>query len=107
MPSVAFRWCVAPGQISRMQMMKRILLPVILALGVVGVVGAQEEVIYQDRAAKKEATYKGKIDDESAAGIKIKVIEDKKTVTKFVAAGDIVQVTYPIAGVATLDYRAP
>src|SRR4051794_22837608 len=87
--------------------MKRILLPAILVLCLLGVVPAQEEVIYQDRVAKKEGSYKGKIDDESAAGIKIKVTEGKKTVTKFVPAGDIVQVTYPLAGVATLDYRRP
>ena len=68
----------------------------------VGPARGQDTVIYQDRAGK-QATARGTIQDESPAGIKIKVGEEVLDLP----ALSIRQVTYKVKDVTAIDYRYP
>jgi tetratricopeptide (TPR) repeat protein len=61
---------------------------------------AQDKVTHYDRAAKKEITTEGTIQDETAAGIKIKT----GATVKEIAAGDISEVVHQVANVPRLTY---
>ncbi|MFO0927022.1 MAG: tetratricopeptide repeat protein [Gemmataceae bacterium] len=85
----------------------RAALSLALVVTVYGVTRGQDAVLYTDRATKKEARYTGTIEDESPAGIKIKVKEGKETVTRAVPTPDIVSVQYQTKDIDKLTFRAP
>jgi tetratricopeptide (TPR) repeat protein len=87
--------------------MKRWLLAGVLVLMVAGVVRAQEIITYRDRVKKKDEVIKAAITAESPSGIKIKVKEGKKDVTRTIKAADIVQIVYSAKDVAALEFRRP
>jgi hypothetical protein len=90
--------------------MKRIghrwLLGAVLAGLVMGAVRAEDEVLFFDRATKKEGSIKGTIQDETPAGIAIKG-KGKDAPVKQIAAADVRQVVYQVAGVTAPEFRKP
>jgi hypothetical protein len=87
--------------------MKRWALAPVLVLMVAGVVHTQEVITYRDRAKKKDETIKATIAEEGPAGLKVKLKQGKKEVTKTIAAGDVVQIVYTTREVPAIDFRAP
>jgi tetratricopeptide (TPR) repeat protein len=88
--------------------MYRWLTTAVLAACLAGLVKAQDIVTYHDRVTKKDnVQVRGKIEEESPAGIKIKVKEGKKEVVKVIAAGDIQTILYKVPDLAALEYRKP
>jgi hypothetical protein len=76
---------------------------------VVAVVGASraDTVHFIDRATKKEKTYVGTIQEESLAGIKIKLRSGKNPPVMTVPPGDVTYVVYETKDVDAVSYRAP
>src|SRR5262245_58048501 len=88
--------------------MRRWALAPVLVLMVAGVVRTQEDITYRDRAKKKDETIKkAVIVEESPAGIKVKIKQGKKEVTKTSPAGDIVQIVYSLKDVSAIEFRDP
>jgi tetratricopeptide (TPR) repeat protein len=90
--------------------MHRWLLTALLTVGLAGLALArQDSVNYFDRVAKKKDSVKitGKIEEESPAGIKIRVKEGKKEIVKEIPTADIEQIEYRVPEVTTLNFRAP
>lgn len=85
--------------------MKRLIFSaVVLAFFGLGQARAQlDEVIYIDRAAKKEVSIRGKVEKESPAGVSVK----ERTTNSDIAAADIVQINYYSTAVPVVDFRAP
>ena len=88
--------------------MYRWLMTAVLAACLTGMVAAQDIVTYHDRVTKKKgAEVRGKIEEESPKGIKIKVREGKKEVIKEIPASDIERILYKAEGVLPPEFRAP
>jgi hypothetical protein len=96
--------------------MNRILRAVLtggMVLALVGLTRAQDSkrstdiVRYVPSGAKKEAEYRGTIEDESPSGLKIKVREGKDMVVKTVPAREITYIFYSGPDVDSLTYRRP
>jgi hypothetical protein len=87
--------------------MKRIGLAFCVAWLGVGVVQAQDRVLYLDRQTRKEADVTGTISKESPAGITIKVRDGRNFKDINVPAVDIRQVLYKNNAVSAPDYRKP
>jgi hypothetical protein len=66
-----------------------------------------DQVRYLPPGAKKEAEYRGTIEEESPAGIKIKVREGKEMNVKTVPAREITYVFYHTPEVDAIAYRRP
>lgn len=85
---------------------RRILLAAGLALGLLGVVKAQDTVYFVDRVANKDMTYVGSIVEESPLGIKLR-LRGKEGEVKLIPAETITRVDYQDKEVAAVDYRRP
>jgi predicted negative regulator of RcsB-dependent stress response len=94
----------------------RVALAAVLALAMVGLTRAEDVVhLKKDRPSKKKDVkdpkeqepdeYRGKIEEESPAGIKIKLKRSKDKDLKFIPAGDIDQVAYDCGDVASSVFR--
>lgn len=83
----------------------RVVLSLVLVMAVFGLARAQDVVSYFDRVAKKDQEYKGTIEEETSAGIKIKVKAGKDTESKFVPAASISRVFYQHRDVTLVEYR--
>jgi tetratricopeptide (TPR) repeat protein len=88
--------------------MHRWLTTAVLAASLAGLVKAQDIVTYHDRVTKKDnVEVRGKVEEESPSGIKVKIKEGKKEVVKVIAAGDIQTILYKVPDVTAIDFRRP
>jgi tetratricopeptide (TPR) repeat protein len=83
--------------------MKRWLLAAVLGVLVIGVLRADDDIFFMDHATKKVDSVRGKIQDENASGITIKV----KKETKKIPAADIVRVVYGVPGLTISEFNRP
>src|SRR5919202_385544 len=74
----------------------------LVGLGAGSLAGAEDEVRYQDRAAKKEARISGTILGETPGQIRIKPIVGN---AREIPAPDILDIDYQLPGLVRLDYR--
>jgi hypothetical protein len=88
--------------------MQRWLMAAVLGLCLVGLATAQDVVTYYDRVTKKDrAEVRGKIVEESPAGVKIK-LPGKSGEIKLIPAGDIRHLTFTkMKDLPDADYRKP
>src|SRR5262245_46916135 len=76
-----------------------------LLLMLVGATLAEDRVMFHNRTTKKDDEVRGKIEEETPGGIKIKEKRSKKT--QFVPARDIQQVIYDTPDADAVTFRTP
>lgn len=86
--------------------MRRASLSALLLLGVCAAAHAQDVVYYTERGKKGEQKATGSVEDESPAGVKVK-LKDGKDTMQAIATGAILRIDYQDKAVSVVDYRRP